>query len=192
MSDDTIYRALKDMASACERTAEGLGPRRDGCVQKNFALRVQSPYQAAPDTPVEVVPDNAGRPEEQATYAGPGRAASELFMINDHDLSVRCGLPERGTGAAVLPSANRSHAVHLDEIAARVTAGAHAILILDQAGWTAPRSKDSTNLSLLPLPPRAGAQPQEKSGSSCDRTAVQRIFKSFDDIVDHCCYAWTC
>jgi hypothetical protein len=45
--------------------------------------------------------------------------------------------PERGTGAAlVLPFCNtEAMQLHLDEIAARVTAGAHAILILDQAGW---------------------------------------------------------
>jgi hypothetical protein len=32
---------------------------------------------------------------------------------------------------------------------------------------------------------------RKTSGSSCGRTGSQnRIFKSFDDIVDHCCYAW--
>ena len=40
--------------------------------------------------------------------------------------------------------------------AARVTAGAHAILILDQAGWHGAKDlKIPRNLSLLPLPPRA-------------------------------------
>jgi DDE superfamily endonuclease len=45
--------------------------------------------------------------------------------------------PEHGTGAAlVLPFCNtEAMQLHLDEIATKVTAGAHAILILDQAGW---------------------------------------------------------
>ena len=45
--------------------------------------------------------------------------------------------PELGTGAAlVLPACNtEAMQLHLDEIATKVTPGAHAILILDQAGW---------------------------------------------------------
>jgi hypothetical protein len=45
--------------------------------------------------------------------------------------------PERGAGAAlVLPACNtEAMQLHLDEIAAKVTSGAHAVLILDQAGW---------------------------------------------------------
>jgi len=35
------------------------------------------------------------------------------------------------------------------------------------------------------------AQPARKtSGSSCATIGSNRIFKSFDDIVDHCCEAW--
>jgi transposase len=53
--------------------------------------------------------------------------------------------------------------LHLDEIATRVTAGAHAILILDQAGWHGAKDlKIPNKLSLLPLPPRAPEfNPQE-------------------------------
>jgi DDE superfamily endonuclease len=45
--------------------------------------------------------------------------------------------PERGTGAAlVLPACNtEAMQLHLDEIANKVTPGAHAIVLLDQAGW---------------------------------------------------------
>ena len=46
--------------------------------------------------------------------------------------------------------------LHLDEIATRVTAGAHAILILDQAGWHGAKDLEiPSNISLLQLPPRA-------------------------------------
>jgi transposase len=74
-----------------------------------------------------------------------------------------------------------------------LTAGAHAIIILDQAGWHGAKDlKIPRNLSLLPLPPRA---PELNSQENIWQFMRQnwlsnRIFKSFDDIVDHCCYAW--
>jgi hypothetical protein len=48
------------------------------------------------------------------------------------------------------------------------------------------------NISLLPLPPRA---PELNSQENIWQFMRQnwlsnRIFKSFDDIIDHCCYAW--
>ena len=46
--------------------------------------------------------------------------------------------------------------LHLDEIAKRVTPGAAALLILDQAGWHGAKDiKLPRNISLLPLPLRA-------------------------------------
>src|SRR5260370_38984661 len=69
----------------------------------------------------------------------------------------------------------------------------HAIPILDQAGW--PGTKDlkaPKNISLLPLPPRAPElNPQENIWQFMRANWLSnRIFKSFDEIVDHCCYAW--
>jgi DDE superfamily endonuclease len=45
--------------------------------------------------------------------------------------------PQLGTGAALVQPACNTEAMqlHLDEIGKRVSPGAHAILILDQAGW---------------------------------------------------------
>jgi hypothetical protein len=103
--------------------------------------------------------------------------------------------PELGTGAAlVLPFCNsEAMQLHLDEIATKVTPGAHAIIILDQAGWHgAKQLKVPHNISLLPLPPRS---PELNSQENIWQFMRQnwlsnRVFKSFDDIVDHCCYAW--
>jgi len=66
--------------------------------------------------------------------------------------------PERGAGAAlVLPACNsEAMQLHLDEIATKVTPGAHAIVLLDQAGWHGAKTlKVPSNISLMPLPPRA-------------------------------------
>jgi putative transposase len=71
--------------------------------------------------------------------------------------------------------------------------GAHAILVLDQAGWhTAKALADPGNVSLVPLPPRAPElNGQENIWQFMRQNWLSnRIFKSFDDIVDHCCYAW--
>src|SRR6188472_52044 len=103
--------------------------------------------------------------------------------------------PERGAGAAlVLPACNtEAMQLHLDEIATKVTPGAHAVLILDQAGWHGAKDlKAPKNISLLPLPPRAPElNPQENIWQFMRANWLSnRIFKSFDEIVDHCCYAW--
>jgi len=83
--------------------------------------------------------------------------------------------------------------LHLDEIATKITPGAHAVLILDQAGWHGAKDLEvPSNISLLPLPPRA---PRLNSQENILQFLRQNwlsngSFKSFDDIVDHCYFAW--
>jgi len=72
--------------------------------------------------------------------------------------------PQEGKGAAlVLPSCNtEATALHLGEIATAVAPGAHAILVLDQAGWHISKALPvPPNLTLVPLPAReiAGVEP---------------------------------
>ena len=72
--------------------------------------------------------------------AGPGKARvlgpSTINAPNQPICSARYA-PSAGAGAAlVLPACNtEAMQLHLDEIATKVSPGAHAILILDQAGW---------------------------------------------------------
>ena len=64
--------------------------------------------------------------------------------------------PSRDTGVAVImPHANtEAMQAHLDEIGRAVTPGAHAVIILDKAGWhTTRKLKLPANLTLVPLPP---------------------------------------
>src|ERR1700751_3009377 len=66
--------------------------------------------------------------------------------------------PELGTGAAlVLPFCNsEAMQLHLNEIATMVSPGAHAIVILDQAGWHGAKElKVPPNISRMPFPPRS-------------------------------------
>jgi hypothetical protein len=47
-------------------------------------------------------------------------------------------------------------AAQLEEVSQAVAPGAHAVLLLDQAGWhVSPKLKVPANITLLPLPPRS-------------------------------------
>ena len=92
--------------------------------------------------------------------------------------------PERGAGAALVLPACNSEAMqfHLDEIATKVTPGAHAIVLLDQAGWHGGKVlKVPSNISLMPLPPRAPElNGQENIWQFMRQNWLSnRVFKSF-------------
>lgn len=82
---------------------------------------------------------------------------------------------------------------HLDEIARHVAPGAHAVLMLDQAGWhMTAKLAVPDNVTLLPLPPRAPElNPVENVWQFLRQNWLSnRVFKSYDDILDHSCHAW--
>jgi transposase len=83
--------------------------------------------------------------------------------------------------------------LHLEEVSRAVAPGAHAVLMVDQAGWHL--SVDLTvpdNITLLPLPAKCPElNPVENIWQFMrDNWLSNRIFQSYDDIVDHCCHAW--
>lgn len=83
--------------------------------------------------------------------------------------------------------------MHLEEISFHVAPGAHAVVLLDQAGWHGSAELAvPPNITLLPLPPRCPElNPVENVWQFMrDNWLSNRIFKSYDDVVDHCCYAW--
>jgi hypothetical protein len=103
--------------------------------------------------------------------------------------------PARATGAAlVMPYANtEAMNAHLAEISAHVSPGAQAILVLDGAGWHS--STDLVvphNISLLPLPPYSPElNPVENLWQFLrQNNLANRVFESYDAIVDVCCDAW--
>ncbi len=83
--------------------------------------------------------------------------------------------------------------LHLAEIATQIAPGAHAVLLVDQAGWhLSDRLIAPSNITLIPFPAKCPElNPQENIWQFLrDNWLSNRIFKSFDDIVDHCCDAW--
>ena len=82
---------------------------------------------------------------------------------------------------------------HLEEISAIVEPDAHAVLVLDQAGWhTTARLVVPDNITLVPLPPRSPElNPVENVWQFIrENWLSNRVFTSYDDIVAHCCEAW--
>ena len=103
--------------------------------------------------------------------------------------------PAEGKGAAlVMPHCNSAAMeLHLAEISCQVAPGAHAVLMLDQAGWHMSGAlMVPTNITLLPLPPKCPElNPVENVWQFMrDNWLSNRIFSSYDNIVDHCCFAW--
>ncbi len=103
--------------------------------------------------------------------------------------------PKDGKGAAlVLPACNtEAMNLHLAEIATEVAPSKHVILLLDQAGWhLSSRLIVPSNITILPLPAKCPElNPLENVWQFIrDNWLSNRVFKSYEDIVDHCCFAW--
>jgi hypothetical protein len=104
--------------------------------------------------------------------------------------------PDRGTGAAlVLPKVNaEAMSLHLAEISQCVSPDAHAIVILDGVGWhqTGDRLTVPENITPLPLPPYAPElNPTENIWQFLRQNLLShRVWETYDEIVDACCYAW--
>jgi DDE superfamily endonuclease len=83
--------------------------------------------------------------------------------------------------------------LHLAEISRTVAPGAHAVLLLDQAGWHLSAKLDiPANITLMPLPSKAPElNPVENIWQFIrDNWLSNRVFRSYNDILDHCCHAW--
>ena len=103
--------------------------------------------------------------------------------------------PAKGKGAGlVLPYCDtEAMATQLQEISQAVAPGAHAVLLLDQAGWhVSPKLPVPDNITLLPLPPRSPElNPVENVWQFVRENSLSnRIFGSYEEIVDHGCEAW--
>ena len=82
---------------------------------------------------------------------------------------------------------------HLAEIGLAVEPGAHAVVMLDQAGWhTSSTLEVPGNITLMALPPRSPElNPVENVWQFMrDNWLSNRVFQSYDDILDQCCEAW--
>ena len=102
--------------------------------------------------------------------------------------------PARGVGAGLaLPFADTDHAAHLQEISVNVAKGAHAVLLLDRAGWhTTGNLRLPKNITLIFLPSRSPElNPVEQVWQYLRANFLSnRVFETFSDIIDAACDAW--
>ncbi len=83
--------------------------------------------------------------------------------------------------------------LHLAEISRHVTPGAHAILVLDGAGWHGADALGiPDNLTLLPLPPYSPElNPVENVWQYLRQNQLSlRVWPDYPAIVETCCQAW--
>ena len=95
-------------------------------------------------------------------------------------------LPEVSTRAMAMQA-------FLDGFAARLDAGEHAVLVLDQAGWHKARAlRAPDNLTLVSLPPYSPElNPVERVWLYLrERHLSHRLLDGYDAIVDALCHAW--
>jgi transposase len=103
--------------------------------------------------------------------------------------------PARGTGAGLaLPYADtEAMQLHLDEISRTVARGAHAVLLLDRAGWhTTGHLTIPKNMTLIFLPSRAPElNPVENVWQHLRQTWLSnRVFDTYEAIIEAACEAW--
>jgi hypothetical protein len=88
------------------------------------------------------------------------------------------------------PMIDNAIGVDLVILAGGVDVGARGIA---QAGWhTTDKLDVPANITILPLPPKCPElNPTENVWQFMrDNWLSNRVFKSYDDVVDHCCHAW--
>jgi transposase len=103
--------------------------------------------------------------------------------------------PARGIGAALaLPFADtRAMQLHLDEISRHVARGAHAVVLMDRAGWHTTSKLDvPRNITPIFLPSRSPElNPVENVWQYLRANWLSnRVFNTYDAIIDAACEAW--
>jgi hypothetical protein len=156
---------------------------------------------AAKDKPIEIWFQDEARVGQQGTltriWAKRGsrpRAPRDRRYTWAHLFGAVC--PARAVGAAVVvPKANAwSMSLHLAEISRQVAPGAHAVVILDGAGWhqTGGRLQVPDTISLLHLPPYSPElNPIENVWQYLRQNQLaHRVWADYVAIIETCCEAW--
>ena len=152
-------------------------------------------------TPIEIWFQDEARVGQKGTHAyiwAPIGSRPLMVRDNRHDSAYIFGAicPARAVGAAVLMPAANAEAMneHLKEISTQVSAGAHAVLVCDNAGWHQ-RGKQLVvpdNITLLPLPPYSPElNPMENVWDYLRQNKLcAHVWDTYDDILEARKIAW--
>jgi transposase len=190
-----VPQAVGPFPAPCPGQGSGIG------IQKNFTtILAEISAREAAGKPIEIWFQDEARIGQKnkitRRWARRGTRPSA-----PHDQRTRSAYifgaicPAKGKGAAlVLPRCTTAAmALHLKEISDAVAPGAHAVLLLDQAGWhMTGKLLVPANITLLPLPAKSPElNPVENVWQFMrENWLSNRIFTSYKDIIDHCCFAW--
>ena len=154
-----------------------------------------------PGTPVEVWFQDEARVGQQGTltrlWARRGSrppAPKDRRYAWAYLFGAICPARRIGAGLVLLHANADAMTLHLEEIGRAVAPGAHAVVVLDGAGWhkLGGRLRVPDNISVLPLPPYSPElNPVENVWQFLRQNQLSnRVFDGYDAIVDACCHAW--
>jgi transposase len=152
-------------------------------------------------TPIEIWFQDEARVGQKGTHAyiwAPIGSRPPMVRDNRHDSAYIFGAicPDRAVGAAIIMPTVNTEAMneHLKEISAQVAPGAHAVLVLDGAGWHQKGSRllVPDNITLLSLPPYAPElNPMENVWAYLRNNKLcALVWDSYEAIVSACKSAW--
>ncbi len=121
------------------------------------------------------------------------RAAKDQRTKSAYLFGAVCPAKGKGAGLVMPWCETEAMQAHLDEIARTVARRAHAVLLLDRAGWhTTGDLVVPKNMTLIFLPPRSPElNPVETIWQYLRANWLSnRVFDTYDDIIDTACDAW--
>ncbi len=183
------------------RVTPGRTPKPSRRSKKNLARTLSAHLADLPEeTPLEIwfqdearIGQKNGLVRQWARRGSRPRQPADQRYENAYLFGAIC--PARGTGAALaLPYADTgAMQLHLDEISRHVARGAHAVLLLDRAGWhTTAKLVIPANITPIFLPSRAPElNPVENVWQYLRANWLSnRVFETYEAIIEAACEAW--
>jgi transposase len=128
-----------------------------------------------------------------ATKGTRPRVVRQRQFLSTYIFGACCPAKDKGC-ALILPECTTGMMqLHLDEISKQVEEDFHAILIMDRAGWhTTEALIIPSNIILFPLPSYSPElNPMEQVWQKLKHGSLSnRVYKTYDEIVDCCSAAW--
>jgi transposase len=179
-------------------------PAQDGqtvAAFKNFPTTLNAHVAGvAPSKPIEIwfqdearIGQKNGMVRQWARRGSRPRQPADQRYDSAYLFGAIC--PARGIGAGLaMPYADtEAMQLHLDEISRTVARGAHAVLLLDRAGWhTTANLNVPQNMTFIFLPSRAPElNPVENVWQFLRSNWLSnRVFESYEAIIEAACEAW--
>ena len=203
ISKQTLSRELRAMNYRGSRPVRAITrrTRRRFPLLKNFPARLEEIAKAeAHGKVIEIWFADEARigQKNRSRDAGPNAARAPSAPKDQRTASAYifgaiCPAEGKGAGLVLPRCTTEGMTLHLKEISQAVTPGAHALVLVDQAGWH--RSKKLVvpdNITLMPLPAKAPElNPVENIWQFLRENWISnRIFSSYGDIVRHITRRW--